>query len=698
MSIFANLRISARLAAGFGALLLLTAIIGWQGISSASKLADMMLRFHDHPFTVVENVGNARIEFRGLRMASRDLVLAKTPEEIAKVEETIEQTGRKYLNLMSVAESAFLGDKRMFDESRVAYDNYRAVLAEIAAKAKSGDRDGALAIMHGKGGELAKISGEKNSAITESSAKKADSFMQTAAETRDDVMRLGIGLLIFSVVFGSLAAFFSARSITKPVAGVKDCMEALTKGNLSVDVPGADRGDELGEMAKSVEVFKENLVRVKKLEAEQAEQKIRSEKERKAALRQMADSFESQVGGVIQTVTSATVQLQASAKQMAANATETSAQATAVAAAAEEASSNVQTVASASEELSASINEISGQMERSRIVAGRAEDEARHTTSMIETLSENVAGIGQIVALINDIASQTNLLALNATIEAARAGEAGKGFAVVANEVKHLATQTAKATGEIAAKISAVQNGTADAVKAIGSITQVISEMGGISASVAAAVQQQTAATGEIARNVDQAAAGTQEVSRNIGAVEAAARETGHASSQISDSSAELSKQADMLKREVAHFLDTVRSDKSEMKLIRWDDSLASGNAEIDRDHREIIDQVNIFFGRTMHGEASEGVPKIISTLSTLMEKHFADEERLADRIGYAGSPRLRTAHQNFLSDFARLKRQVESNAPNATEELFEFCANWLKQHIMQEDKELIQAAKGGGA
>jgi methyl-accepting chemotaxis protein len=353
-----------------------------------------------------------------------------------------------------------------------------------------------------------------------------------------------------------------------PIRYIAKATLKLARGEHVVDFDALGRRDELGDIVDSLKTFAGLIAERRESAAREERQKRQAEEDRKAALRRMADIFETEVGSVIDAVTSEAKGLQGSAKQMAAMAAETSAQVTTVASAAEQASCNVQTVASASEELSASINEISSQVEHSRMIAGRAEEEAKQTTGLIERLSENVGSIGQILSLITDIASQTNLLALNATIEAARAGDAGKGFAVVAGEVKNLAKQTARATDEIGTKIAAVQNGTADAVKAIQLITQVVNEMGGISASVAAAVQQQTAATGEIARNVDQAATGTQEVSRNIGGVEIAARQTGQAAGQISESSSELSKHADVLKRDVGRFLDQVRSDKANEQRI----------------------------------------------------------------------------------------------------------------------------------
>jgi len=562
MSILTNMRISTRLTGGFLTLLMLTVASSVMGIKGAADLAELTVRFHDHPYVVVDSMAQARLAFRTLRLLSRDLVLAESPDEQAKVKDAIEQTEKAYLESIAVAKEAFLGDRAKFDGAVATYVTYKTLLDELAVKVTSGDRQAALSLMRGRAVEIERLYASQYGPIGQESKKTAEAFMEDAKTKSADVTRYGVGLLLLSLIVGGLAAFLTARSITKPIDGVKDCMNALTAGEMTVAVPGIERGDEIGAMAKAVRVFKENLIRVKRLEADQEEQKQRFEQERKVALRQMADEFESQVCAVVQTVMSAAAQLQASAKVMAITASGTIAQATTVSAAADLASGNVQTVAAATEQLAASINEIATQVEHSRNVAERADGEAKQTTDLIERLSSNVASIGEIVALINGISSQTNLLALNATIEAARAGDAGKGFAVVAAEVKSLANQTGRATDEIALKIAAVQNGTADAVRAVETISRVINDMGGIAASVASAVQEQTAATREISRNVDQAATGTEDVSRNIGGVETAARETGQAATQISESSAELTKQADVLKQQVGHFLEQVRRDK----------------------------------------------------------------------------------------------------------------------------------------
>jgi methyl-accepting chemotaxis protein len=367
-------------------------------------------------------------------------------------------------------------------------------------------------------------------------------------------------LLVVGLAVGIGVAFVTASSIVNPVRSMTDAMKRLAGGDSATVVPARERQDEIGDMAKSVQVFKDNMIETERLRAEQAAAETRAVEERKALMNKMADDFEAAVGGIVGMVSSASTELKSAAESMASTAEETSRQSTAVAAATEQASANVQTVAAATEELSSSIGEISRQVGTSSKIASKAVEDADATNAKVQALAEAANKIGDVVKLINDIAGQTNLLALNATIEAARAGDAGKGFAVVASEVKSLANQTAKATEEIAGQINAIQGATAESVHAIEGITKTIREVNEIATTIASAVEEQGSATQEIARNVQQASAGTAEVSSNITGVTQAAGETGSAASQVLASAGELSTQSEKLKAEVDRFLAEVRA------------------------------------------------------------------------------------------------------------------------------------------
>ena len=334
----------------------------------------------------------------------------------------------------------------------------------------------------------------------------------------------------------------------------------VASGDLDIMVPALGQKDEVGRLASALERFKAAGIENRRLQAEQEETKHRAEAEKKAMLAKLADGFEASVSGVVETVATASTEMRASAEALSSTAEETSRQSTAVAAAAEQASTNAQTVATAAEQLSASISEISGQVAQSTKISGKAVDTAATTTASVQGLADAAQKIGEVVQLINDIASQTNLLALNATIEAARAGEAGKGFAVVASEVKSLASQTAKATEDIASQVSAIQGATRNAVDSIKGISETIGQINEIATAIASAVEEQGAATQEIARNIQQASHGTNEVSTNIVEVTKAAGETGSAATQVLAAAGEVSQQSERLKSEVDRFLVAVRA------------------------------------------------------------------------------------------------------------------------------------------
>ena len=389
--------------------------------------------------------------------------------------------------------------------------------------------------------------------------KKADSAKVAQESSVTFGLKAVLVCVLLTVVLGILVSLLIGRAIANPIRGITSVMQSLAGGDKGVDVPHRDRHDEVGDMARTVEIFKDNMIRNEKLEAEQA--KERTERERRASnLEKLVADFQKNITGVVGIVSAAAGQMQTTAQSMSAIAEDTTRQANSVAASAQEASSNVQTVASASEELHSSITEIGHQVSESSKLSEAAVAEVKRTNETVESLATAAQKIGQVVGLINDIASQTNLLALNATIEAARAGDAGKGFAVVAQEVKSLANQTAKATEEIAAQVNEMQTVTTGTVTAIREIGTTIARLNEIATAIASSVEEQTAATNEIARNVEQTASGTQAVSTSIVKVTESSNQTGVAAGQVLEAGNELANQGEKLRQVVENFIEKVRT------------------------------------------------------------------------------------------------------------------------------------------
>ncbi len=406
------------------------------------------------------------------------------------------------------------------------------------------------------GGNLAKLSTAIDQALTE--AEAADT--RTAMEDLNSLSLFAYSLLVaIAVLLVSGAAWYAIRGLAAPLKEMSAAMRTLSAGDTSLEVPSRDRGDEIGSMAQAVQIFKENAIETARLAAAQAEEQAAKAK-RAEFIENLSAKFDTEAVELIDTVSTASTEMRATAESMAGTAQQASQQTVSVSTASESASGNVQTVASATEELSASISEITRQVNQSSEIAGKAVTEAERVSGTVAGLAEAAQKIGDVVNLIQEIAEQTNLLALNATIEAARAGDAGKGFAVVASEVKSLANQTAKATSDIASQISNIQSATSETVDAIGGVREVIDQIGENASSIASAVDQQNSATLEISRNVQEAAKGTSEVTSGMAEVQRASGETGDAAGQVLSAADELSQQSELLKAKVHEFLGNLKA------------------------------------------------------------------------------------------------------------------------------------------
>ncbi|MFZ2157326.1 MAG: HAMP domain-containing methyl-accepting chemotaxis protein [Bradyrhizobium sp.] len=429
-----------------------------------------------------------------------------------------------------------------------------------AIEMADGDAGSALLFIKGAERNFADIEKLTDDLITRSSDSKDREIARAGMRLEQQQLTLMAVLLVVAFA-GIVVSFFIGRNISRPVVAMSKAMRELAVGNFEVQLPGLDRSDEVGQMARAVEEFKVQAIAKAERETAEREEKTRElAAARRAELHNLADRFETAVGNIIENVGSASSELENSAVILTKSSTATQELSTVVAAASEETSANVQSVASATEEMASSVNEIGRQVTDSNRIANEAVEQAQRTDARIAELSLAASRIGDVTQLITTIAEQTNLLALNATIEAARAGEAGRGFAVVAQEVKALASQTAKATSEISTQIAGMQAATQDSVVAIKEISGTIGRVSEIAAAIAAAIEEQGAATQEIARNVQQAAIGSTQVATSIADVNRGAGDTGSASAQVLSSAQLLSDENKRLKAEVVKFLATVRA------------------------------------------------------------------------------------------------------------------------------------------
>ncbi|HTH17542.1 MAG TPA: methyl-accepting chemotaxis protein [Magnetospirillum sp.] len=555
-----NLKIANKLLAAFGALLLLFALtsgVTLKLVSDMDKASDEITSNWMPSLVVVDELEKQVLQHRRFELthvlSTDDAGIADMDKQVVTTRAAITENLSKYEKYISSPE-----ERRLFEDVGASYKRYLQLSDTMLALSRRNENEQAFALVRGDSrAQFVMLTQQMHKLVDLNAAGAADAKQRKDASAD----KLQTGVLVATAVFAVMAVIAGLvlkGAIATPIMAMTGAMRALAEGDRQADIPARGRKDEIGAMAEAVQVFKDNAIRADRLAAEQEAERAAREN-RARAIESLTTQFDGTVSGVLGIVSGAATEMEATAQAMSANAEQTNRQAAAVAAATEQASAAVQTVATAAEELSSSIAEIGRQVDQSMQVTRAASDEANRTNATVRSLAEASAKIGNVISLINDIASQTNLLALNATIEAARAGEAGKGFAVVAHEVKSLANQTARATDEIAGQIGTVQNATAEAVKAIAGIVARINEVDQIATAIASAVEEQSAATSEIARNVEQAACGTREVSSNIGGVTQSASETGAAAGQVLASAQSLSREASELKAVVERFLLDVK-------------------------------------------------------------------------------------------------------------------------------------------
>jgi methyl-accepting chemotaxis protein len=494
----------------------------------------------------------------------REHLLAETLEDKLKVEKALAANVEHIMKSRQAYEPLITSpeERALYAEWSKIWEQYKTGIQEV------------MALSRKEAGQMPREAHELNSKTVNRILTDADVILRkdidlnnsgadkAAAEAADNyAWSLAVleALLGFVVVVGAAVSFVLVRDVSNGIASIVKPMQALGEGDLTADVPHQGEKTEIGAMADTLQVFKQALI-AKKAADETAARDAEAKIARGRRVDGITREFESMIGEIVSTVSSASSQLEASASTLSNNAQRSKELATAVSAASEEATANVQSVASSTEEMASSVTEIGRQVQESARMANDAVGQARSTTERVSELSKAATRIGDVVELINTIAGQTNLLALNATIEAARAGEAGRGFAVVASEVKALAEQTAKATGEIGQQITGIQAATHESVSAIKEISGTIEKLSEISSTIASAVEEQGTATQEISRNVQQAAKGTQQVSSNITDVQRGAAETGAASSQVLSAAKSLSGDSGRLRAEVSKFLTSVRA------------------------------------------------------------------------------------------------------------------------------------------